>query len=144
MPLDLFVNRRIYTPKSTTGELMHPDRGRLCYTLEDHYPTPYVKTPGKTAIPEGRYPLVWAKSPRLSKEAGRDVFTPRVLNVPQFEGILWHAGNTDLDTLGCLILGLVLGVNRVDRSRDACAVIYPLVEAWCKAGPTFVTYRKAA
>ena len=30
---------------------------------------------------------------------------PRILNVPGFEGILLHKGNTEKDSSGCLIVG---------------------------------------
>ena len=38
-------------------------------------------------------------SPKFKREL------PRLLNVPNFEGILIHRGNTDKDSAGCLLLG---------------------------------------
>ena len=38
-------------------------------------------------------------SPKFKREL------PRLLNVPHFEGILIHRGNTDKDSSGCILLG---------------------------------------
>ena len=58
------------------------------------------KVLGKTAIPEGRYPLMVTRSPQFNGE-----WLPLLLHVPGFAGIRIHAGNTVEDTAGCILVG---------------------------------------
>lgn len=68
-----------------------------------------VKIKGETAIPTGRY-LVDMKtvSPRFGGRAqyqfcrGR---LPRLCNIPGYQGVLIHCGNTAKDTEGCILVG---------------------------------------
>ena len=87
---------------------MYIDGEYFCDTLEDQvrdlnkngkFDNGEVKIAGETAIPYGRYQVVVTMSPRFKREL------PRLLNVPNFEGILIHRGNTDKDSAGCLLLG---------------------------------------
>ena len=78
------------------------------------------KIPGKTAIPYGRYEVTMkVRSPKYSNFAKYswakkyDGYLPRLLNVPHFEGVLIHAGNTAADTEGCICVGLNKVVGRV-------------------------------
>lgn len=67
--------------------------------------------PGASCVPEGRYAVLWAKSPRLGR------FTYRLLDVPGRDGILIHPSNLMGDAkmgfraqlLGCISLGERLG-----------------------------------
>lgn len=67
------------------------------------------KVYGKTAIPYGRYEITMkVQSPKYSQRASYawcKGYLPRLLNVPHFDGILIHAGNTADDSAGCLLVG---------------------------------------
>jgi hypothetical protein len=87
--MELKVIRKIFTNKSTIGEL-HINGKFFCYTLEDK--DRYVEQGGKkefgiTAIPRGTYSVVLSFSNRFQK------YLPEILNVPQFVGIRMHTGN---------------------------------------------------
>ena len=69
-----------------------------------------TKVYGKTAIPTGRYRVELTKS----KKFGRVL--PLLYNVKGFEGIRIHRGNTDEDTLGCILVGQNKAVGKVINS----------------------------
>lgn len=73
----------------------------FCDTLEDQVRdlTKERKIPGRTAIPAGVYEIVVNVSPRFKRKL------PRLLDVPGFDGILIHRGNTAEDTAGCILVG---------------------------------------
>ena len=96
--MELVLERRYLKPSYTIGCLSVCGT-RFCDTLEDRVRDlkQEPKVPGATAIPAGRYEVIVNRSPRF----GRDL--PRLLDVPGFEGILIHRGNTAKDTAGCIL-----------------------------------------
>lgn len=97
----LLLKRRFKGEAYTIGTL-YVDGARFCDTLEDRVRDlagGEAKVPGKTAIPKGRYKVIVNRSPKF----GRDL--PRLLDVPQFEGVLIHRGNTAADSAGCILVG---------------------------------------
>lgn len=96
--MEILVQRIAKRDDYTIGRLF-VDGKYVCDTLEDKVREPGVKVAGKTAIPAGRYRVIVNVSPKFGREL------PRLLDVPGFEGILIHRGNTPEDTAGCILVG---------------------------------------
>lgn len=92
----------------------------VCDTLEDvdrgfdnSMDYNYIKTHkvyGQTAIPTGTYTMtmttVSSKFKSYSWAKQFSGFVPRLLCVKGYEGVLIHPGNTNKDTLGCILVGV--------------------------------------
>lgn len=119
--MELKLVRKWLTANSTIGELT-VDGKFECFVIEDNYPTPWVKTPGKTAIPAGRYEVVVTMSNRFKKDM------PLLVNVPHYQGIRIHPGNTAADTEGCLLPGRIRQKDKVLESRLAYDALFPKIK----------------
>ena len=69
-----------------------------------------TKVYGETCIPFGTYKVILTMSPKFKREL------PRLLNVPSFEGVLIHRGNTAKDSAGCILVGENKSVGKVLNS----------------------------
>lgn len=143
------------------------------YMVEDEIRA--VKVQGETAIPYGIFDLGLRESPTMSSQflwsdsagilidAGHKNKYPNitdfkphlliwVLNVPGFQFIYLHWGNTDDDSLGCGIVGRRLGTVQTKKgpqdgvldSRSYYCELYAKVYPLIKAGGQKIEYRKAA
>lgn len=134
--MKLTLKRITLRPTYTIGKL-YIDDVYFCDTIEDtvrdlnkngKFDNGEKKVHSKTAIPYGIYEIKWTYSPRFKK------YTPQLMNVPSFEGIRIHAGNTSADTEGCLILGKNKQVGKVLNSRDTINKFYPIIKEACSNG----------
>lgn len=103
----------------TIGKLYDKSGKWICDTLEDKdrgltsgmdlSEIKKKKVYGKTAIPSGSYGInMDTVSPRFADRAWAKPYSgklPRLQNVPGFDGVLMHVGNSDADTSGCLLVG---------------------------------------
>ena len=134
--MKLTLKRIALRPTYTIGKL-YIDDVYFCDTIEDtvrdinkngKFDNGEKKVHSKTAIPYGTYEIKWTYSPRFKK------YTPQLMNVPSFEGIRIHSGNTSLDTEGCLILGENKQVGKVLNSRATINKFYTLIKEACSKG----------
>ena len=131
--MKILVRREPVKAKATIGRLFI-DGIFECDTLEDEVrevkgrPVSEWKIYGETAIPQGSYRVTFENSARF----GRDTLT--VNSVPGFDGIRIHAGNTDKDTHGCLLIGTRSHPDFVVNSRAALASLKSKVSDAIKRG----------
>jgi len=123
---------------STNGLLLDVTDGInfLAYTLEDEYRE--TKRSKETRIPAGTYEIKLRNeggfNQRYSKKYSRiHRGMLHIIDVPGFEYILIHVGNSDEHTAGCLLVGDSQENNQVNKngfigsSGNAYKRIYPLI-----------------
>lgn len=127
--MELRLNRRYKGPKYTIGNL-YIDDIYFCDTLEDIdrgitsstslEDISRKKVYGQTAVPTGTYKVnLNVVSPKFKDRSWAKPYggkVPRLMNVPGFEGVLIHPGNTDSDTSGCILVGKNTVVGKVMES----------------------------
>lgn len=96
--IKLLVKREFFAETYTIGKL-YVDGVYFCDTLENPVRPDGIKIPNETAIPYGTYEVIVNFSPKFKR------ILPRLLNVPMFDGILIHRGNSVKDTSGCILVG---------------------------------------
>ena len=152
--MKLIVLRFSSEADSTHGLLFeHTEVGIkfLCYTLEDERRA--LKVRGETRVPAGTYKI------ELRKEGGfHERYTKKypgihrgmlhVTDVPNFEYILIHTGNTDEHTAGCLLVGdsqennQLLPDGFIGKSVNAYKRIYPrIASAIANGEEVTITYQ---
>lgn len=142
--MELLLVRKRFSENATIGDLF-VDGEFNCYILEDKDRGLYRDQPiqkiqsekiyGKTAIPSGKYEVVNSYSNRFKK------YLPQLLNVPGFEGIRIHPGNTEKDSLGCLITGTSFTDDMVAESRKAFTALYAKLKSVEKKEKIFITIK---
>lgn len=80
-----------------------------------------IKVYGETAIPTGTYKIdMNTISPKFKDRSWAKPYKgkiPRLLDVPGFDGVLLHPGNSADDSLGCILVGNNTQVGRVLNSQ---------------------------
>ena len=121
--MEIEVKRKFFTEESTVGDFFI-DGCFYYFSLEDTdrqmkgegLIIPWekkLKVYGKTAIPYGRYEVVVNYSNRFKR------LMPLLLNVPDYEGIRIHNGNTAEDTEGCILIGHTKSKDFIGNSKSA-------------------------
>lgn len=145
--MKLRVVRYFSSDDFTLGMLLDETNGKhfLCYTLEDEHRE--EKVMHETRIPAGTYNITLRTSGgfhgRYEKKYGsmhKGMLWVR--DVPGFEYILIHTGNTDEHTSGCLIVGNSSDYKGfIGSSVDAYKRIYPAIaEALERGEEVTITY----
>lgn len=136
------VIKLIETKNSTLSKLMVDD-SFFCFVVEDGYRA--EKIPGETRIPDGVYNVIKRTEgsffSRYKKNFGH-AYALELENVPGFQYILIHTGNTVEDTRGCLLVADGAAMNKGNfvgvpgTSTPAYLRLYTRIDAAFKAGET--------
>ena len=73
-------------------------------------------------------------SPRFKKEL------PLILNVPNFSGVRFHGGNTENDSEGCPLLGMVRHMDSISNCAPAVALVTKMIKEAKEAQLTIVWF----
>ncbi len=109
----LLVLREPSADGRTFGKLFLNGK-QFCHTLEDQVrPAGEAKVYGQTAIAAGTYKVTINMSNRFKR------LMPLLSKVPGFEGVRIHGGNTEADTLGCILVAYKRGLKKIWESAEA-------------------------
>ena len=107
-----------------------------CWTLEDTIrevsgvPVEAWKVAGQTAIPQGDYFVRITQSARFGRAL------PLLETVPGFTGVRMHPGNTAENTEGCILLGNIRKLGRIEESVLACDAVQRRIASALAASET--------
>lgn len=102
--MDVILRRISYRSDGIFGELYSKDLSFLSYTLEHSYCLNFSEYSPK--IPVGVYECIKGihRLPIM-----RSAFeTYEIMNVPNHKDILFHRGNFNMDSAGCVLLGAII------------------------------------
>lgn len=108
------------------------DRDRGLYQADTLQYINSIKVKHETCIPYGTYQVIMSFSNKFQK------YLPELLNVPGFEGIRIHSGNSEVDSSGCILLG-IKQENKVVQSKNILTKFIKLIEATVKKEKVFIT-----
>ena len=108
--MKLILKRRNYRLDGVFGELTDEQGNCICFTLERSYADLNALEAISPKLPAGTYKCV--KGPHRLKGMVQDFETFEVMNVPGHWGILFHVGNYNEDSEGCILLGEGLGTRQ--------------------------------
>lgn len=135
--MKLTLNRKFRGQTYTIGDLSI-NGNFFCNTIEDtvrKLPAACLNTPNgrsctckekiyaRTAIPAGTYKITFQYSPKYKKKM------PYLHDVPHFLGILIHSGNTEVDSVGCIIVGNNTVRGKVLESLATFQNLYSILES---------------
>lgn len=121
------VSRKIFTDKSTIGDIFF-DGEFISNSLEDTIRN--VKIAKETAVPAGEYKVELRWSSKFSRTM------PFLVAVPYFDGVMFHWGNHDGNSEGCILTGHHddKQPNWISSSRKAFQDLYDRIESEIKSG----------
>ncbi|HSR53818.1 MAG TPA: DUF5675 family protein [Acidobacteriota bacterium] len=147
--MNLVLQRLAHDAHSTLG-LLYIDGVLRCAVLEDE--PREVKVPGETRIPAGRYRIdlrteggMHSRYQRRFSRLYKGMLWLR--DVPGFEWIYIHVGNTHEDSRGCPLVGFQADLRRpfrVLQSEAAYRDIYPAIAEAAQAGDAWIEVRDEA
>ena len=139
--MNIRLDRYSDNGNSTLG-LFFIDNKFECYTIEDEHRE--IKKRGETRIPEGIYDIRFREVMSGMTQRYREKYSfftwhLQLMNVPGFEYIYIHAGNTEKDTDGCILIGDVANNNQIERgsvaqSRQAFQRVYTKISMAIRNG----------
>jgi hypothetical protein len=121
----------------------------LCYILQDGKVGGGKN--GKGRIPAGRYKLAFNTTGKMHQQYARRYVKRgklwhrgmiEIVGVPNYKGILFHIGNSPVDTLGCPLTGMKADfkLGRVLQSATAYEKVYPILrDAVLLDSPSYIT-----
>jgi hypothetical protein len=104
--MDLILSRKDFRPDGIFSELRMGDGSLVAITLEHAYPDRRYGWEPK--IPDGTYQCVRGMHQLEGMIAPFETF--EITNVIGHTDILFHVGNVNSDSAGCVLLGMGLGV----------------------------------
>ena len=139
--MNIKLKRHALKETYTIGKLFI-DNKYFCDTLEDTVrdlnkdgdlnDAGEYKISSLTSIPYGKYEITLkVQSPKYSLRSSYswcNGYLPRLLNVPHFDGILIHAGNTANDSSGCILVGENKVKGQIINSMNTLKKLYIILK----------------